>query len=104
MSAVGAVRMPPRSHGLRVGLRAGLGGRGGRSGCRPSPRCGTACRRCRDGAEPVKLTLYRPILRDEVTVKELEGRPALAYDLGFGSVWTLGRIVVREASCRVGLK
>src|SRR6185369_7791451 len=46
----------------------------------------------------MKLALYLPNFRDEVTVKELEDLTALAEDLDFDSGWTLGRIVVPEAS------
>ncbi|MGH1490249.1 MAG: LLM class flavin-dependent oxidoreductase [Acidimicrobiales bacterium] len=48
----------------------------------------------------MKLALYLPNFRDEVTVKELEDLTALAEDLDFDSVWTLDRIVVPEASDR----
>ena len=44
----------------------------------------------------MKLALYLPNFRDEVTVKELEDLTALAEDLDFDSVWTLDRIVVRR--------
>ncbi len=46
----------------------------------------------------MKLALYLPNFRDEVSVKELEDLTALAEDLNFDSVWTLDRIVVPEAS------
>src|ERR1700759_4609615 len=46
----------------------------------------------------MKLALYLPNFRDEVTVKELEDFTALAEDLDFDSVWTLDRIIVPEAS------
>ena len=46
----------------------------------------------------MKLALYLPNFRDEVTVKELEDLTALAEDLDFDSVWTLDRIIVPEAS------
>ena len=52
----------------------------------------------------MKLALYLPNFRDEVTVKELEDLTALAEDLDFDSVWTLDRIVVPEASDRTELK
>jgi FMNH2-dependent dimethyl sulfone monooxygenase len=52
----------------------------------------------------MKLALYLPNFRDEVTVKELEDLTALAEDLDFDSVWTLDRIVVPEASDRVELQ
>ena len=48
----------------------------------------------------MKLALYLPNFRDEVTVKELEDLTMLAEDLDFDSVWTLDRIVVPEASDR----
>jgi alkanesulfonate monooxygenase SsuD/methylene tetrahydromethanopterin reductase-like flavin-dependent oxidoreductase (luciferase family) len=48
----------------------------------------------------VKLALYLPNFRNEVTVKELEDLTVLAEDLDFDSVWTLDRIVVPEASDR----
>ena len=52
----------------------------------------------------MKLALYLPNFRDEVTVKELEDLTQLAEDLDFDSVWTLDRIVVPEASDRGELK
>ena len=52
----------------------------------------------------MKLALYLPNFRDEVTVKELEELTALAEDLDFDSVWTLDRIVVPEASDREELQ
>ena len=52
----------------------------------------------------MKLALYLPNFRDEVTVKELEDLTALAEDLDFDSVWTLDRIVVPEASDREELQ
>src|ERR1700749_3738015 len=52
----------------------------------------------------MKLPLYLPNFRDEVTVKELEDLTALAEDLDFDSVWTLDRIIVPEASDRVELQ
>ncbi|MEI6496553.1 MAG: LLM class flavin-dependent oxidoreductase [Actinomycetota bacterium] len=48
----------------------------------------------------MKLALYLPNFRDEVTVKELEDLTNLAEELDFDSVWTLDRIVVPEASDR----
>ena len=48
----------------------------------------------------MKLALYLPNFRDEVTVKELTDLTELAEDLDFDSVWTLDRIVVPEASDR----
>jgi alkanesulfonate monooxygenase SsuD/methylene tetrahydromethanopterin reductase-like flavin-dependent oxidoreductase (luciferase family) len=48
----------------------------------------------------MKLALYLPNFRNEVTVKELEDLTTLAEDLDFDSVWTLDRIVVPEASDR----
>ena len=52
----------------------------------------------------MKLALYLPNFRDEVTVKELEDLTALAEDLDFNSVWTLDRIIVPEASDRTEMK
>src|SRR5215469_4619393 len=52
----------------------------------------------------MKLALYLPNFRDEVTVKELEDLTALAEQLDFDSVWTLDRIIVPEASDRVELQ
>ncbi len=52
----------------------------------------------------MKLALYLPNFRDQVTVKELEDLTALAEDLDFDSVWTLDRIVVPEASDRQELQ
>src|ERR1700760_2530499 len=52
----------------------------------------------------MKLALYLPNFRDEVTVKELEDLTALAEDLDFDSVWTLDRIIVPEASDRGALQ
>jgi alkanesulfonate monooxygenase SsuD/methylene tetrahydromethanopterin reductase-like flavin-dependent oxidoreductase (luciferase family) len=52
----------------------------------------------------MKLALYLPNFRDEVTTKELEDLTALAEDLDFDSVWTLDRIVVPEASDRQELQ
>ncbi|MDX3192774.1 LLM class flavin-dependent oxidoreductase [Streptomyces sp. MN03-5084-2B] len=46
----------------------------------------------------MKLALYLPNFRDEVTVRELEDLAALAEDLDFDSVWTLDRIIVPETS------
>ena len=46
----------------------------------------------------MKLALYLPNFRDEVTVKELEDLTDAAEALDFDSVWTLDRIVVPEAS------
>jgi alkanesulfonate monooxygenase SsuD/methylene tetrahydromethanopterin reductase-like flavin-dependent oxidoreductase (luciferase family) len=48
----------------------------------------------------MKLALYLPNFRTEVTLKELEELTALAEELDFDSVWTLDRIVVPEASDR----
>jgi FMNH2-dependent dimethyl sulfone monooxygenase len=48
----------------------------------------------------MKLALYLPNFRDEVSVKELVDLTELAEDLDFDSVWTLDRIVVPEASDR----
>ena len=48
----------------------------------------------------MKLALYLPNFRDEVTVRELEDLTALAEELDFDSVWTLDRIVVPESSDR----
>ncbi len=52
----------------------------------------------------MKLALYLPNFRDEVTVAELEALTALAEELGFDSVWALDRIVVPEASDRQELQ
>ena len=52
----------------------------------------------------MKLALYLPNFRTEVTVKELEDLTQLAEDLDFDSVWTLDRIVVPEASDREQLQ
>ena len=52
----------------------------------------------------MKLALYLPNFRDEVTVKELEDLTGLAEELDFDSVWTLDRIVVPEASDRQELQ
>ena len=52
----------------------------------------------------MKLALYLPNFRDEVTVRELEDLTRLAEDLDFDSVWTLDRIVVPEASDRQELQ
>jgi FMNH2-dependent dimethyl sulfone monooxygenase len=52
----------------------------------------------------MKLALYLPNFRDEVTVKELEDLTALAEQLDFDSVWTLDRIIVPEASDRTELQ
>lgn len=52
----------------------------------------------------MKLALYLPNFRDEVTVKELEDLTALAEDLDFDSVWTLDRIIVPEASDRTEMQ
>lgn len=52
----------------------------------------------------MKLALYLPNFRDEVTVKELEDLTDLAEELDFDSVWTLDRIVVPEASDREELQ
>jgi alkanesulfonate monooxygenase SsuD/methylene tetrahydromethanopterin reductase-like flavin-dependent oxidoreductase (luciferase family) len=48
----------------------------------------------------MKLALYLPNFRTEVTLKELEDLTDLAEELDFDSVWTLDRIVVPEASDR----
>ncbi|HEY2226083.1 LLM class flavin-dependent oxidoreductase [Actinomycetospora sp.] len=52
----------------------------------------------------MKLALYLPNFRTEITVKELEDLTQLAEDLDFDSVWTLDRIVVPEASDREQLQ
>jgi alkanesulfonate monooxygenase SsuD/methylene tetrahydromethanopterin reductase-like flavin-dependent oxidoreductase (luciferase family) len=52
----------------------------------------------------MKLALYLPNFRNEVTVKELEDLTDLAEQLDFDSVWTLDRIVVPEASDRAELQ
>ncbi|GAA4850931.1 LLM class flavin-dependent oxidoreductase [Pseudonocardia benzenivorans] len=51
-------------------------------------------------AVSMKLALYLPNFRTEVTVKDLEDLTALAEDLDLDSVWTLDRIVVPESSDR----
>ncbi|WP_018331036.1 LLM class flavin-dependent oxidoreductase [Actinomycetospora chiangmaiensis] len=48
----------------------------------------------------MKLALYLPNFRTQITVKELEDLTQLAEDLDFDSVWTLDRIIVPEASDR----
>ena len=48
----------------------------------------------------MKLALYLPNFRTEVTVKELEDLTELAEELDYDSVWTLDRIVVPESSDR----
>ena len=48
----------------------------------------------------MKLALYLPNFRDEVTVQELSDLSDLAEELDFDSIWTLDRIVVPEASDR----
>jgi len=48
----------------------------------------------------MKLALYLPNFRDEVSVKELEDLTELAEELDFDSIWTLDRIIVPEASDR----
>ncbi len=48
----------------------------------------------------MKLALYLPNFRDQVTVNELEDLTELAEQLDFDSVWTLDRVVVPEASDR----
>jgi alkanesulfonate monooxygenase SsuD/methylene tetrahydromethanopterin reductase-like flavin-dependent oxidoreductase (luciferase family) len=52
----------------------------------------------------MKLALYLPNFRDQVTVKELEDLTSQAEALDFDSVWTLDRIVVPEASDRQELQ
>jgi alkanesulfonate monooxygenase SsuD/methylene tetrahydromethanopterin reductase-like flavin-dependent oxidoreductase (luciferase family) len=48
----------------------------------------------------MKLALYLPNFRTNVTVKELEDFTSLAEELDFDSVWTLDRVVVPESSDR----
>ncbi len=48
----------------------------------------------------MKLALYLPNFRDQVSIKELEDLTALAEELDFDSIWTLDRIIVPEASDR----
>ena len=48
----------------------------------------------------MKLALYLPNFRDQVSVAELEDLTNLAEELDFDSIWTLDRIVVPEASDR----
>ena len=52
----------------------------------------------------MKLALYLPNFRDEITVRELEDLTELAEELEFDSIWTLDRIVVPEASDREELE
>ncbi len=52
----------------------------------------------------MKLALYLPNFRDEVTVQELSDLTDLAEELDFDSIWTLDRIVVPEASDREELE
>ena len=52
----------------------------------------------------MKLALYLPNFRDEVTVKELEDLTGLAEELDFDSVWCLDRVCVPEASDRAELQ
>ncbi|MDQ2814524.1 MAG: LLM class flavin-dependent oxidoreductase [Actinomycetota bacterium] len=52
----------------------------------------------------MKLALYLPNFRDEVTVKELEDLTNLAEELDFNSVWALDRVCVPEASDRAELQ
>lgn len=52
----------------------------------------------------MKLALYLPNFRDQVTIAELEELTRLAEELEFDSVWTLDRIVVPEASDRQQLQ
>ena len=52
----------------------------------------------------MKLALYLPNFRTEVTIEELEDLTSLAEELDFDSVWTLDRIVVPEASDRQELQ
>lgn len=52
----------------------------------------------------MKLALYLPNFRDEVTVAELEDLTALAEELDFDSVWALDRVCVPEASDRAELQ
>ncbi len=48
----------------------------------------------------MKLALYLPNFRNQVTVQELADLTDLAEELDFDSVWTLDRLVVPEASDR----
>jgi alkanesulfonate monooxygenase SsuD/methylene tetrahydromethanopterin reductase-like flavin-dependent oxidoreductase (luciferase family) len=52
----------------------------------------------------MRLALYLPNFRNNVTVKELEDLTNLAEQLEFDSVWTLDRIVVPQASDREELQ
>lgn len=52
----------------------------------------------------MKLALYLPNFRDEVTVKELEDLTALAEELDYDSVWTLDRVIVPEKSDRAEME
>jgi dimethylsulfone monooxygenase len=52
----------------------------------------------------MKLALYLPNFRDNVTVSEIVDLARLAEELEFDSIWTLDRIVVPEASDRQELR
>jgi dimethylsulfone monooxygenase len=52
----------------------------------------------------MKLALYLPNFRNQVTVEELADLAGLAEDLDFDSVWALDRVVVPEASDREELQ
>lgn len=52
----------------------------------------------------MKLALYLPNFRDEVTIEELRSLTELAEQLKFDSVWTLDRIVVPAASDTGGMQ
>jgi hypothetical protein len=52
----------------------------------------------------MKLALYLPNFRDQVSIQELEDLTDLAEELDFDSIWTLDRIVVPEASDREELQ
>lgn len=52
----------------------------------------------------MKLALYLPNFRNNVTVKELADLTDRAEELDFDSVWTLDRVVVPESSDRAELQ
>src|SRR5205085_10249300 len=83
-------------------LRSGSG----RSGASQTPPVAVSLAQVRDrsGRTSMKLALYLPNFRNNVTVRELEDLTNLAEELEFDSVWTLDRIVVPEASDREELQ
>ena len=48
----------------------------------------------------MKLSLYLPNFRDNITVEEIDRLTDVAEELKFESIWTLDRIVVPEKSDR----